>query len=142
VPRQREFRIRSKRLMREPIRIALLFTAAILMTFAAVVNAVIAVPHLREDMLEIHVRPTLLAAVSLGLSFGTFAMFGFALLVLAAALQTMRGGAFARIPLSIVAATYAAFGIVAFGALHSPHALGYLLMGGLLAAAVAIPGTP
>src|SRR5712692_9781275 len=96
---------------RQSLRAALLLMAALLMGFAVVVNAAIAVPHLRADMAEIHVRPTLLAAVSLGLYFGTFAMFGFALGVLAAAFQAWRGAALRRPLLSIIAAVYVAFGI-------------------------------
>src|SRR5437762_4654636 len=100
--------------MRQPIRTALLFVTAIFMILTAMVNALVVVPHLRGDMVEIGVRPTLLAAVLLGLSFGTFAMFGFGLLVFAAAFQAMRGDPPAHGLLSIVAITYLTFGMVAF----------------------------
>src|SRR5207245_4953532 len=100
--------------MSRPLRAALLFAAAALMLFAAIVSATISLPHLREDMLEIHVRPTLMAAVLVALSFGTMAMFGFTLIVLAAAIQTVRNAAIDRISLGIIAAVYAIFGITAF----------------------------
>jgi hypothetical protein len=61
---------------RNLIQSILLVFAASLMTFAAYVTTTISVPHLREDMLEINVRPTLLSAIMLGLHFGSFALFG------------------------------------------------------------------
>jgi hypothetical protein len=126
--------------MRQPVRSTLLFMAALLMGLAAVVNAVVAVPHLRADMAEINVRPSLLGAVSLGLYFGTFAMVGFALVVLAAAFQASRGAALARPLLAIIAVIFVAFGIVAFFVWSgSAHTLGYVLMGVLIGIAIA-PG--
>ena len=108
------------------------------MGFAALVNAAIFVPHLRADMAEIDVRPTLLGAVSLGLHFSTFAMFAFACLVLVAAIQSSRARVTARLPLTIIAATYIGFGIAAFIWSGSYHALGYVLMGVLIVGAVVI----
>lgn len=114
--------------------------AAILMGFAAVVNAVISIPHLQEDMLEIHVRPTLLRAISMGLYFGAVAMFGFALVVLAAAIQNWRGTTAAAPLLSVIAAVYIVFGTVAFFMWSgSAHMLAYVLMGVLIAIALLIP---
>src|SRR5689334_10016020 len=100
--------------MGRPLRAALLFAAAALMLFAAIVSAAIAMPHLREDMLEIHVRPTLLTAVLVAIDFGIIAMFGFTLIVLGAAIQSVRNAAIDRISLAIIAAVYAIFGITAF----------------------------
>jgi hypothetical protein len=117
--------------------------AALLMGFGAVVNAFISVPHLRADMAEINVRPSLLRAVSLGLYFGTFAMFGFALAVLAAAVQASRGATPARPLLTIIAVIYVTFGIGAFLVWSgSAHTLGYVLMGVLVGLAVALSGSP
>ena len=121
-----------------PLRTILLFAAALLMGFAALMNAIVNVPHLREDMVEINVRPTLLSAVLLGLHFSTFAMFAFTCLVLVAAIQSLRARMTARLPLLIIAVTYIAFGIVAFVWSGSHHALGYALMGVLILGAVAI----
>jgi hypothetical protein len=129
--------------MRQPLRATLLFIAALLMGFAAIVNAVIAVPHLRGDMAEINVRPTLLGAVSLGLYFGTFAMFGFALVVLVAAVLASQGATPSRPLLAIIAAIYVTFGVAAFFVWSgSAHSLGYVLMGVLIGLAVALPGSP
>ena len=112
------------------------------MAFAATVNAVVAVPHLRADMLEINVRPTLLGAVSLGLYFSTFAMFGFAFVVLGAALGASRGAAPARPLLATVAAVYIAFGLGAFFLWRaSAHTLGYLLIGVLIGVAIVARGS-
>lgn len=123
------------------LRTIVLFAAALLMGFAALVYATISVPHLREDMVEINVRPTLLGAVSLGLHFGTFAMFAFACLVFVAAIQCLRGALTARLSLSIIAGIYIGFGIFAFVWSGSHHTLGYAFIGLLVAGAIAIPET-
>jgi hypothetical protein len=102
------------------------------MGLAGLSSWLIGVPHLREDMLEINVRPTLLGAVSLGLYFGTLAMFAFAALVFLAALKSAQGGVMARLPLWIIATAYIAFGILAFAWTRSHHTLGYVLIGGLI----------
>jgi hypothetical protein len=129
--------------MRTALRATLLFMAAVLMAFAAAVNAVVSVPHLRADMAEINVRPTLLGAISLGLSFGTFAMVGLALLVLAAAFEAARGATPARPLLVIVAAVYVAFGGGAFFVWRgSAHTLGYVLIGVLIGVAITLRGSP
>ena len=124
--------------MRQALRTALLFAAALLMGFAALVSAIVSVPHLREDMLEIDVRPTLVAAVSLGLYFGVFAMFAFTGLVLVAAVQSARAVVTVRLPLLIIAVTYVGFGVVAFWCSGSHHTLGHVLIGLLILGAVAI----
>jgi drug/metabolite transporter (DMT)-like permease len=129
-------------IMRQPLRAAFLFMASVLMAFAAVVNAIVAVPHLREDMLEIHVRPTLLGAISMGLYFGTFAMFGLALVVLVAAVQHWRGTPAAAPLLAIIAAIYIAFGVCAFFIWSgSVHVLAYALMGVLIVIALFLPAS-
>jgi hypothetical protein len=125
--------------MRHSLRTTLLFVATLFMGFAAFVSATIAVPHLREDMVEISVRPTLLSAVMLGLHFGTAAMVAFAGLILAEAIQSLRGNTIARIPLVLIAVLYLGFGIAAFVWTRNHHTLGYVLMGLLILGAVAIP---
>jgi len=121
------------------LRATLLFAGALLMGFAAFVHATISVPHLREDMAEINVRPRLLGAVLAGLHFSTVAMFAFACLVLVAAIQSLRSHAIERLPLCIIALTYLGFGIAAFVWSGSHHTLGYVLMGVLVLGAAAIP---
>jgi hypothetical protein len=126
--------------MERKLRTALLFAAALLMGLAAILSATVGVPHLRADMAEINVRPTLLGALSLGLYFGTFAMFAFACLVFVAAIKSAQAAVTARFPLLIIATTYIGFGILAFAWTRSHHALGYVLMGALILAAVLIQG--
>ena len=125
--------------MKSSVRASLLFAAGALMGFAALVNAFVGVPHLREDMVEIHVRPTLLQAVSVAMRFGAYAMFAFTLIVLHAGTRAARGEAVARLPLAIIAILYAAFGITVFVAMGSPHALGYALAGLAVGIAAAAP---
>lgn len=128
--------------MRQTLRTTLLFVAALIMSFTAFLNGMIAVPHLRADMEEINVRPTLLGAVSLGLHFGTFAMIGLACLVFATAIQSLRRAVIARVQLSIVAMTYIGFGLDAFAWSRSRHTLGFVLIGVLILGAVAIRERP
>ena len=123
---------------RKYIRALLLLLSAALMFFAAFTTTTVSVPHLREDLLEINVRPTLLGAVMVGLHFGSFAMFGFAALVLVLAIRAWRGAATDRFLIGIIAAVYLIFGIAAFVGSGSHHALGYALMGLLLAGAVLV----
>jgi hypothetical protein len=125
--------------MKSCVRASLLFAAAGLMGFAALVNAFVGVPHLQEDLIEVHVRPTLLRAVSVGMQFGAYAMFAFTLIVLHAATRAARGEATARLPLAFIAILYAAFGITVFLAMGSPHAFGYALAGLAVGIAAAAP---
>ncbi len=118
---------------------SLLLVAALLMGFSAVVNALIVVPHLREDLAEIHVRATLLSAVSLALDFGIVAMFGFAVLVLAAGLRALRGFSTSRVQLAAIAAVYLGFGTFAFVRSGSAHTLGYAAAGLLIGVAAVLP---
>jgi hypothetical protein len=105
---------------------------------SAVVHGTINVPHLREDMLEIGTRPSLLGAVSLVLYFSVIAMFAFAGLVLAAAVFLLRGRRPQAVPLWLVAGCYLLFGIVAFTRVApSVHFLGYAAMGVVVAAGAA-----
>jgi hypothetical protein len=124
--------------MQKNLRTVLLFLAALLIGFGAVVNAIVVVPHLREDLVEITVRPTLFRAVSLALHFSTFAMFAFTCLVLVAAIKSLKGAVTSPEPLWIIGATYAGFGILAFILSGSHHTLGYLVMGLLVIGAAVI----
>lgn len=125
--------------MKSPVRASLLLAAAALMGFAALSNVFVGVPHLQEDLVEIHVRPTLLQAVSVALHFGAYAMCAFTLIVLHAGVRATRGAATARLPLAIIAVLYAAFGAAAFLYMGSPHALGYVLAGLLVGTVAALP---
>jgi len=66
-------------------------------------------------------------------------LFGFALMVSAAAIQAIRARQPVRVPLAIIAVIYMAFGIIAFSRSRNPHHLGLLAIGVLLAAALAMP---
>jgi hypothetical protein len=123
------------------LRTILLFSAAFLLAFSALTSLTVAVPHLHEDMVEINLRPTLIGAVMLGLHFGTFAMFGFTALVLVAAIQSVRGLAAYRLPLLLVAITFAGFGVFAFLTSGNHHTLGYVLIGVLILGGTVIPGS-
>jgi hypothetical protein len=125
--------------MKQSFRTTLLIASALLMTFGAVGYAFVIMPDLHGDLVEIGVRPTVLGGTVLHLYFAGISMFGFALMVSAAAIQAMRGISSARLPLAIIAAIYTAFGILAFSRSHNPHHLGALAIGVLLGAALAIP---
>src|SRR5438874_13161388 len=119
----------------------LLIAAALLMMFGTAGYAFAVVPDLHGDLVEIGVRQTVLGGTVLYLYFSAIAMFGFALMVSAAAIQAIRGISPARFPLVVIAAIYTAFGVLAFSRSHNPHHLGPLAMGMLLAAALAIPAS-
>ena len=125
--------------MKQSFRTTLFVASALLMMFGAVGFAFIVVPDLHGDLVEIGVRPAVLGGTVLHLYFAAIAMFGFALMVTAAAIQTMRGIEPTRMPLAFVAVIYTTFGVMAFSRSHSPHHLGPLAMGVLLGAALAIP---
>lgn len=100
----------------------------------AALHGLVNVTHLREDLLEINVRPTLLRAVSLVLYLSVVAMLAFSALVLSAAVDALRGRRSQPASLWIIAATYAAFGIFAYlFVVQSIQTLGYTLMGLLVA---------
>src|SRR2546428_8085398 len=130
-------RVGDRRLMKQSFRTALFIASALLMMFGAVGDAFVVVPDLHGDLVEIGVRPTVLGGTMLRLYFGALAMFGFAVMVSAAAIQAIRGIAPARLPLAVIAMMYTAFGVMAFSRSHNPHHLGPIAMGVLLGAALA-----
>lgn len=125
--------------MKLSFRTALLVAAALLMIFGAIGDALVVLPDLHGDLIEIGVRPTVLVGTVVRLYFGALAMFGFALIVSAAAIQSIRGVVPARLTLAIIGLIYTVFGFMAFSRSHNPHHLGLLAIGVLLAAAIAIP---
>src|SRR2546430_17520061 len=99
--------------MRDGIRGIVLLIASVAILGSAMLHGIVNVPHLREDLLEIGVRPTLIAAVMLVLYFSVVAMFAFGSLVLSSAVGSLRGGRPHQAPLWIIGTTYVVFGIVA-----------------------------
>jgi hypothetical protein len=107
-----------------------LLVAGIFLLASAMHHGMGNVPHLREDMVEIGVRPTLLKSILLVLYFSVVAMFAFAAVVLAAAVKSSRGGQPETASLWIVAASYALSGVGAYAFVgRSPHFLGYAAIG-------------
>ena len=100
--------------MKLSFRTVLLIASALLMIFGAAGYSFTVVPDLHGDLVEIGVRPTVLGGTVLYLYFSAIAMFGFALMVSAAAIQAIRGISPARFPLVVIAAIYTAFGVLAF----------------------------
>jgi hypothetical protein len=125
--------------MKLSFRTALFIASALLMMFGALGYSFAVVPDLHGDLVEIGVRPTVLGGTVLYLYFSAIAMFGFTLMVSAAAIQAIRGIPPTRLPLAVIAVIYMVFGVVAFSRSHNPHHLGPLAMGLLLAAALVIP---
>ena len=120
--------------VRDSIRGILLLVGGAAILASAVVHGVINVPHLREDMLEIGMRPSLFGAISLVLYFSVVAMFAFAALVLNAAISLLRGKVPQSVPLWLIGGSYLIFGFVAFVRIDpNAHFLGYALMGLLVA---------
>src|SRR5215471_9012441 len=98
--------------MKHSFRTALLIGSALLMLFGAIGYTLDVLPDLHGDLIEIGVRPTVLGGTVRYLYFSALAMFGFALIVSAAAIQSLRGVAPARISLAIVAVIYTVFGLM------------------------------
>lgn len=121
------------------LRVTLLALAALLMLFGAIGYAVVLLPDLHGDLVELGVRPTVLGATVLHLYFAAAAMFAFVIIVSAAAIKAFRGRQFERMPLAIIAVIHSVFGLVAFSRSYNPHHLGAVLMGVLLAAALVVP---
>lgn len=121
--------------MRQSISSLILVLAALAILGSAALHGIVNVPHLREDLVEIGTRPTLLGAVTLVLYFSVAAMVAFGGLVLAGAIQCLRGRSPQLASLWVVAIVYVAFGLAAFALVGpSPHFLGYAGMGLLVAA--------
>jgi len=120
------------------IRTGALAIAALLMVFGALGNALVVVPDLHGDLIEIGVRPTVLGATIDGLYFAALANFGFAIMVSAAALESARGITPARMPLAVAAVIYTITGVIAFSRSHNPHHFAPVAMGALLLIAVAL----
>lgn len=124
---------------RSLVRSMLLIIGGAMILASALVHATINVPHLREDMQEIGMRPTLFGAVSLVLYFSVVAMFAFAALIFSSVFSLLRGRVPHLVPLWLIAGTYVLFGVVAFVKVApSPHYLGYALVGCAIAAGAAL----
>jgi hypothetical protein len=117
----------------------LLALAAALMWIGAAGFAFVLEPDLHGDLLEIGVRPTVLGTTVMHFYFAGMAMAGFALMTSVAAVQSARGVAPPHVPLAIVAAIETVFGAMQFSRSHSPHHLGSIAMGILVAAALLMP---
>jgi hypothetical protein len=124
---------------RDEIRGVILLIAGAAIFASALLHGAVNVPHLRQDMLEIGVRQSLIGAVSLVLYFSVVAMFAFAAVVLVGAISSFRGRVPGPLPLWLVAACYVVFGLVAYFRVDpNAHYLGYAFMGLLVAAGTAL----
>jgi len=123
----------------QSLRTGALAIAAVLMMIGALGNALVVVPDLRGDLIEIGVRQTVLGGTVRALYFAALANFGFAILVSAAALESARGIIPARIPLLVAGVIYSVMGVMAFSRSHNPHHFAPVVMGGLLFVATALP---
>ena len=123
----------------DEVRGGVLFLAGLAILGSGFLHGLINVPHLKEDLVEIGVRPTLVGAIMLVLYFSVVAMLGFGGLVLTSAVDAFRGKRTAQAPLWLVSAIYVVFGIVAFLFVsRTHHMLGYAAMGLLVAAGAAL----
>jgi hypothetical protein len=124
------------------LRTGLLIAASALMCFGVAGNALAVIPDLHGDLIEIGVRPSVLNTTVFHLYVGVMAQFAFAVIAAAAAFESMKGRTPARLPLAVIAVVHTITGVLAFSRSHSPHHLGPIVMGGLVAAAIAIPVGP
>ena len=124
--------------MTAPWRTALLAVAALLAFVGAFGNALVIVPDVHGDLVEIGVRPTVLNASVDALHAAALAGFAFAVIVSAAAIQSARGVTPAVVPLAAVAVVSIVEGATVFGRTHSPHHFAPIAIGILVAAALAV----
>ena len=122
-------------------RAALLVVAALMIFIGAAGNAFNLIPDLHGDLVELGVRRTVLGGSVILMDFAALAMFAFLVIVGAAAIQALRGVTPARLPIAVIGAVYVAAGSIALSWGHSPHHLGNVAIGVLLAAAAVIPGS-
>jgi hypothetical protein len=121
-------------MMRHVLPGSVLSIAGLAILGTAVLQGLVNVPHLREDLLDIGVRSTLIGAVMLVLYFSVVAMFAFGALVMSSAMRSFRGGRLHTASLWIIAYSYVAFGVAGYLlVLRNPHMLGYAGMGLLVA---------
>lgn len=117
------------RIRRQSLLLAL---AGLILAFATYTHGSHVVPHLRGDLVEIAVRPTLLSAVSQAMNLGVALLAAMALIVLVEAFRSSRGLAVPRASLAILGIALVAIGAMAFQATHNHHSLGYSLIGALI----------
>jgi hypothetical protein len=114
----------------------LLAFAGLILAFATLTHGRVVVPHLREDLVEIAVRPTLLKAVSQAMNLGALALAAMTAIVLVEAVRSYRGLPVPHASLGILGIFLVVLGVIAFQATHSHHALGYALIGVILLGAI------
>lgn len=122
--------------MRPRVQPFLLAFAGLILAFAAFTQGLVVVPHLHEDLVEIAVRPTLLNAVSHSMNLGALALAAMTAIVWIEAVRSYRGLPIPRVSLAVIGIFLVVFGLIAFQATHSHHALGYALIGALILAAI------
>jgi hypothetical protein len=121
-----------------PWRTALLSVAALLALVGAFGNALVIVPDVHGDLVDIGVRPAVLNASVDALHAAALAGFAFAVIVSAAAIQSARGVAPAAVPLAAVAVVSVVQGTTVFARTHSPHHVAPIAIGILIAAALTV----
>ncbi len=121
------------------LRTTLLAGAAVLMWIGALGYTMVLLPDLHGDLVELGVRPMVLGGTVLHLRFAAAAMFGFAVIVSAAAIQSFRRAEPQRLAVAVVAVVYGWYGVLAFSRSHNPHHLGPIATALLIAAAIAFP---
>ncbi len=122
--------------MRSRAQAFLLAFAGLILAFAAFTQGLVVVPHIHEDLVEIAVRPTLLNAVSHSMNLGALALAAMTAIVWIETVRSYRGLPIPRASLAVVGIFLVVFGLIVFQATHSPHALGYSLIGALILGAV------
>lgn len=124
--------------MRSRIQPVLLALAGLILAFATLTHGRIVVPHLREDLVEIAVRPTLLKAIHQAMNLGVVTLAAATLIILVEALRSYRGLPVPRVSIAILGIALIAIGAMAFQATHNHHSLGYALIGAVLLGAVLV----
>lgn len=89
-------------------------------------------PPMREALQAASADPDLIGGLGAGWHWGSFSMAGFGAIVVAIALQQLRGGRPSTLPVGLIALTYVAFGVWAVLERGNPHFLLFVASGALV----------
>lgn len=122
--------------MRSRAQAFLLALAGLILAFATFTHYSVVVPHLRRDLVEIAVRPTLLKAVWQAMNLGVLALAAMTVIVLVEAVRSYHGLIIPRASLAILGIALIVFGVSSFLVTQNHHSLGYALIGVLILGAI------
>jgi len=112
------------------LRLALAVLATLLFAAAAAAHAFLGWPPFEADLREAGLDGSHVGALATGWYFGSVAMATYAALAAFGAWEIRRGSLAGMVPLRLIGASYAGFGVAAWLIRsHNPHFLGFVVIG-------------